>query len=189
MNRLKQWGVVATAASLGAVGVAAFAVAASADGGSNQKPFTITERLSGYKEQPAALSTSGQGSIWLRVDPQAGTIQYKLTYANLEGNVTQSHIHFGSASQSGPNVSAFLCSNVGAPPGVVTPACPTTNPGVVMGTLHAADVIGPKAFGIDAGEFGELVAAIRADTTYANVHSDKYPGGEIRNQLMRHDHH
>ena len=32
---------------------------------------------------------------------------------------------------------------------------------------------------------GELVRAIRAGATYANVHTEKYPGGEIRAQLRR----
>jgi hypothetical protein len=186
MQTLKQWGVVATAAGLGAVGVAAFAVAASAEGGSSREPFTITERLSGYHETPLALSTSGQGSIRLRIDPQAGTIAYRVRYANLEGTVTQSHIHFGSPSQTG-GISVFLCSNLGNGP-VGTPTCPTTNPGEVSGVLHASDVIGPAAQGISAGQLAELLAAIRADSTYANVHSDKYPAGEIRNQLSAHDH-
>ena len=53
----------------------------------------------------------------------------------------------------------------------------------MTGTLEADDVIGPADQGIAAGEFSELVAAIRAGATYANVHSTKYPGGEIRAQL------
>ncbi len=188
MNKLKQWGVVATSAALGAVGVAAFGAAASADGNSgSQKPFTITERLSGFHETPLALSTSGQGSIRLRVDPKAGTIAYTVRYANLEGTVLQSHIHFGSPSQSG-GVSVFLCSNLGNGP-AGTPTCPGTNPGEVSGVLHASDVIGPVAQGIAAGQFDEVVAAIRAGSTYANVHSTLYPAGEIRNQLNTHDHH
>jgi len=44
-------------------------------------------------------------------------------------------------------------------------------------------VIGPAGQGIAAGEFAELLAAIRAGKTYANVHSAKFPGGEIRAQL------
>jgi len=40
-----------------------------------------------------------------------------------------------------------------------------------------------------AGEFEELLAAIRADSTYVNVHSDLYPVGEIRSQLEHAGHH
>jgi hypothetical protein len=39
------------------------------------------------------------------------------------------------------------------------------------------------AQGIAAGEFAELVKAIRARRAYANVHSLKFPGGEIRGQI------
>jgi len=183
MNSLKRWGVLASAAALGTVGAIAVGATASAGNGSDD-PFTITARLSGYRETPLALSTSGSGSIRLLIDPQAGTISYTLRYANLEGTVTQSHIHFGSVSQTG-GISVFLCSNLGNGP-AGTQACPTTNPAVVTGTLHQADVIGPAGQGIAPGEFAELLAAIRADTTYANVHSTKYPGGEIRNQLVHH---
>ena len=44
-------------------------------------------------------------------------------------------------------------------------------------------MIGPANQGIAAGEFDELVRAIRAGVTYANVHSEKFPGGEIRGQI------
>jgi hypothetical protein len=185
MNTLKRWGVVASAAALGSVGVLAVGAAASAGNG-DHAPFTVNTRLSGFHETPLALSTSGSGSVRLRIDPRAGTIAYTLRYANLEGSVTQSHIHFGSPSQTG-GISVFLCSNLGNGP-AGTPTCPTTNPAVVSGTLHAASVIGPAGQGIAAGELDELLAAVRADTTYANVHSTKYPGGEIRNQLSVHGH-
>ena len=56
-------------------------------------------------------------------------------------------------------------------------------PATVTGTLTPADVIGPAAQGITAGQFAELVDAIRAGATYVNVHSSLYPGGEIRAQL------
>jgi hypothetical protein len=37
--------------------------------------------------------------------------------------------------------------------------------------------------GISAGEFDELLKAIRAGATYVNVHSTRWPGGEIRSQI------
>jgi hypothetical protein len=49
-------------------------------------------------------------------------------------------------------------------------------------------VIGPAGQGIAAGEFAELLAAMRAGVTYVNVHSTLYPGGEIRAQISADDH-
>jgi CHRD domain-containing protein len=175
---------VAAAAALGITGALSAGAIAAADESGQNDPFTVTSRLSGYEEDPAAISTTGSGSLRLRVDPRAGTIAYTLRYADLEGDVLQAHVHFGGRAQSG-GVSAFLCSNLGNGP-VGTPECPTDNPGVVTGTIDADSVVGPAAQGIAPGEFEELLAAMRADTTYANVHSSLYPGGEIRSQIIVH---
>jgi hypothetical protein len=48
-------------------------------------------------------------------------------------------------------------------------------------------VIGPTGQGIAPGEFAELVRAIRAGATYANVHTDKHPTGEIRGHIQTDD--
>lgn len=53
----------------------------------------------------------------------------------------------------------------------------------MTGTIVPANVIGPAGQGIAAGEFGELVEAIRQGATYANVHTVAFPGGEIRGQI------
>jgi hypothetical protein len=45
------------------------------------------------------------------------------------------------------------------------------------------NVIGPAAQGIAPAEFAELVAATRAGAACVNVHSSKFPAGEIRGQL------
>ena len=57
----------------------------------------------------------------------------------------------------------------------------------VSGVVSATDVIGPAAQGIAAAEFAEMVKAIGASVAYANVHSNKFPGGEIRGQLRDDD--
>ena len=44
-------------------------------------------------------------------------------------------------------------------------------------------MIGPTGQGIEVGNLGEILAAMRAGHAYANVHSSKWPGGEIRAQL------
>jgi hypothetical protein len=80
-------------------------------------------------------------------------------------------------------ISVFLCTNPGNGP-AGTQACPP-QPATITGTIVPNDVIGPAAQGIDPGEFDELVDAIRAGATYANVHTENYPAGEIRAQIER----
>ena len=48
-------------------------------------------------------------------------------------------------------------------------------------------MIGPAGQGIAAGEFAELVRALRAGAAYANVHTTAHPGGEIRGQVADDD--
>jgi hypothetical protein len=135
--------------------------------------------LAGSQEDPA-VSTTGHGLFTAKIDDEAQLIEFELTYEALEGTVTtQAHIHFGGRDHNG-GISAFLCG------GGDKPACPATA-GTVTGVIDAADVIGPTSQGIEAGSFAELVRAIRAGTTYANVHTNRWPGGEIRGQIRDRD--
>ena len=102
-------------------------------------------------------------------------------------------MHFGKPAVNG-GISFFLCSNLPNPP-AGTPACPGTTEGTVEGDIEAADVIGPGATvgppptagqGIEPGNLAEILAAMRAGHAYANVHTTKWPGGEIRAQLNNH---
>src|SRR5262245_8186580 len=140
---------------------------------------SIKVRLSGYEEIPA-VSTTGGGAFKAKINEHTQTIEYTLSYGDLQGDVTQSHIHFGQVGVSG-GIATFLCTNLGNGPAGTQP-CPAA-PATITGTIRPADIIGPTAQGITAGEFNELLAAIRAGVAYANVHSTKWPGGEIRAQL------
>jgi hypothetical protein len=162
---------------LAALGIAAFAVA----GG--DKSQVQSDELTGYQEG-AGVSSSGTGSFRARIDDDGETITYELRYSGLSTPATQSHIHFGNRYTVG-NISAFLCTNLGNGP-AGTPACPpgTTEEAVVTGTITSAGVTGLAASqGIAAGEVGELVRAIRAGVTYANVHTSTFPPGEVRGQI------
>jgi CHRD domain len=166
-RRLQLVLAVGVVSLLGAVGVAV------ATGGNS-----FREHVSGYEEIPT-LSTPADGQFKLKINRLSETIDYELSYSGFETPVLQAHIHLGARAFNG-GISVFLCSNVGSP--VETPACPTPE-GTVSGTLEPADVIGPAGQGIAAGEWDELIDAIRAGATYVNVHSQARPGGEIRAQL------
>lgn len=142
----------------------------------------IREFLTGFQEVPA-VSTVAEGEFHARISADESQIDYELSYSGLEGSVTQAHIHFGQKDVNG-GISVWLCGNPSATviPPAGTQTCPPS-PATITGTLTAANVVGPTSQGIAAGEFAELVKAIRAGKTYANVHSTKFPGGEIRSQI------
>ena len=124
--------------------------------------------LSGLEETPS-ISTTGNGLFRADISADGMSIDFTMIYFDLEGAVTDAHIHLGQAGVAG-GVVAFLCA--GCPPG-----------GVITGTITAADVLGIPAQGIAAGEIEELVRAMRRGATYANVHSSLHPGGEVRGQI------
>lgn len=165
--------------AVAAAGALAATTVVTAQGESGHRTRHTRTFLTGYSETPLALSSPGTGKFKATIDKTAQEIRYTLTFSGLPTAVTQAHIHFGSASQSG-GVSAFLCTNQGNGP-AGTQLCPAS--GTITGTIRPADVIGPAAQGIAAGEFAELVAGIKARTAYVNIHTTQYPAGEIRGQL------
>ena len=142
-------------------------------------PFQAS--LIGYEEVPA-VSTVGNASFKAELSPYGNAVNWELTYLALEGNITQSHIHFGQRGVNG-GIMVFLCTNLNNGP-AGTQLCPTP-PATIRGTFTSADVgAGAAAQGIAVGEYNELLRAIRAGTTYVNIHSSIWPGGEVRSQIV-----
>lgn len=146
----------------------------------------IREFLTGYEEVPS-VSTTAEGEFTARISKDGSRIEWELSYEDLEGTVQQAHIHFGQKGVNG-GISVFLCTNLGNGP-VGIQACPPP-PANISGTIFAADVspnipatAAARTQGINTGEIGELVKAIRTGATYVNVHSTTWPGGEIRSQI------
>jgi CHRD domain len=136
--------------------------------------------LNGYQEVNS-ISTTGEGRFTASIDDVNQLITYELSYSGLEGTTTTAaHIHFAQRSVNG-GVHAFLCGGGDKPP------CPATE-GTVTDVIDAADILATVPDrGIEAGAFDEFVQAIRAGHTYANVHTNKWPGGEIRGQIHDRD--
>jgi hypothetical protein len=174
-RRIQLAGAVALLAVLGVVG-------AAIAGGSGHK---ISERLTGYQEVPA-ISTDGSGKFKARIARFGDSIAYRLSYRDLEGSVTQAHIHLGQEAVNG-GISVWLCGNPSATvtPPAGTQTCPAP-PATISGEIGPEDVVGPAAQGIEPTIEDD---AFDAGVTYANVHSSKWPGGEIRAQLGDDDDH
>jgi hypothetical protein len=163
---------------------------------------SLHAKLSGFHEVigpnlgAGALFSTGSGRIELKINTRDREIHYALSYAfpNAADTpvlgaqfVNQAHLHFGQKHTTG-GINVWLCQSADnpAPAGVAVdiPTCPSPS-GTVEGTILPRDVIALPGQGFPAGDdgFDALLEALRTDTTYANVHTDRFPGGEIRGQL------
>ena len=174
MRRYKFYGVALGALVL-ILGAGSYAIAGSSSTSFGGNP------MSGYEEN-LDVSTVASGLFRVSLSDDAQTLSYALTYSGLEGDVQQAHIHFGKPAING-GISIFLCANGTFRTGqrADLPTCPQS--GTVTGEVGASAVIGPVPQGIEVGNLGELVDAMRVGHTYANVHTTKWPGGEIRAQI------
>jgi hypothetical protein len=174
-SRHTRWLLGSVAAVLVALGAASFAVAGG--GGKNGNDDRSVARLAGFQEVPAL---NGGGRATLRLDLAADHIDFRLDYSGLSGPPAVAHVHIGQRGVNG-NVSFYLCGGGGKPP------CPAATEGSISGTVVAADVLGPTGQGFTPGDLDSVLTAIRAGVAYGNMHTAKFPGGEIRGQLSGHD--
>lgn len=142
----------------------------------DRRDVAIRAELRGLNEVPP---TTSRASATLRasLDQDTQTFTFTLTFQNLSGPPAAAHVHFGPTKVNG-GVSFFFCGGGGKP------ACPAATSGTITGTVVAADVVGPTAQGITAGDFADVVRAIATSNAYANMHTAAFPGGEIRGLLL-----
>jgi glucose/arabinose dehydrogenase len=129
--------------------------------------FTAT--LTGRSEVPS--NTSGAtGSATFRVRPD-GSIDYTLDVEQIS-NVRAAHIHLGAAGQNGPVVVPLF----DRPEGVSA----FDRERIASGQISAAQIVARTGF---AGTPAELLQRMRQGRAYVNVHTTRFPGGEIRGEV------
>ena len=168
--------------TLAVVGFVMFAIGSYAVAGPRDGPGKVPDskkfeaRLSGLQEVPSVSST-GFGNFEAKLVNDT-TLHYVFHYEGLEGGTSLfAHVHFAQRSVNG-GVSFFLCGPVANSP--IT--CPDVE-GTVEGDITAANVIGPNGQGIEPSSFAEILRAMQAGHSYANIHTTRWGGGEIRGQI------
>ncbi len=134
--------------------------------------------LTGASEVPPNGSQA-VGQAIFRVN--GDVIYYTLIVANLD-NVRMAHIHYAPVGVNG-GISVWLYPE--RPP--MQPIPGTTNGVLMTGTITQADLDALKPVGTDTRPIQtmeQLIAAMIAGNTYANVHTDQFGGGEIRGQIQ-----
>jgi hypothetical protein len=145
-------------------------------------PVTFVGNLTGANEVPLPpVPSSATGLATVVLDAAAQTLQINATFSGLTSNTNAAHIH--------------CCAPLGTNAGVATtvPAFPGFPLGVTSGTFTSAvfDLTQPTIYnpafvtlqgGLTQAE-AALIAGILNGTTYLNIHTVNFPGGEIRGQL------
>ena len=128
--------------------------------------------LTGDQEVPPR-ETLATGEAVFQLSKDGMRLSYKIIVANL-ANITMAHIHVANEGSNGPVVTWLYPT---APPALLIPN--TTN-----GILQEGVITKANLSGILVGkELSDLVNLIAAKQTYVNIHTTKYPAGEIRGQI------
>jgi CHRD domain-containing protein len=154
--------------------------AASAD----ESALHMRASLSGFNEVPPK-ATLGSGTF--KATASGGKIVFTLTYSGLTTPAFMAHYHFAQRGVNG-GIFIWLCGLPGTP---AKRTCPdgTTAPATVTGTITAADIVSilTPPFtgdqGVNAGDMSTALRIIQSGNAYVNVHTSRFPGGEIRGQV------
>ena len=137
----------------------------------------FSAKLLGDNEVPPN-NTAGTATFQMQIDTTTTTITFTLTFSGLSGAPAVAHLRFAPTNVAG-GVMIFLCG------GGNQPACPAATSGTITGTITSANVTGPMAQGIAAGDLTSALEAVREGLSYANMHTANFPAGEIRGQVRR----
>lgn len=129
----------------------------------NQK---FNAKLSGQQEVPP-VQTTASGMAWFK--PMQDKVWFKLNVTDMQG-VTQAHIHTGKQGENGPILVTLYKSDTPQP----------INGKLAYGNITANLLEGP----MKGKQISDLATAMSNGSTYVNVHTEKYPNGEIRGQIM-----
>jgi hypothetical protein len=124
--------------------------------------------LEGEFEKPQ-VDTNASGMVVFKSTP--ANIWYLINITGID-KVTAAHIHSGAIGEKGPILAWLFGSN-------------DTITGNINGTLTQGNITGEMLKGPSASDqLSEIASAMKNGTTYVDVHTVDYPGGEIRGQIM-----
>jgi len=150
----------------------------------------FSTRLSTFNEVPPKANDAS-GTFRATLSEDGTTLSWTFTWSGLSGPPSVAHIHFGLKGMNYPVMTYFCGGPKGNPDIPQKPDCPQTTSGSITGTTTAADIIPLNTAGstdqaLDLHDFAGFVRALRAGSAYANMHTTRFPGGEIRGQIAAH---
>lgn len=123
---------------------------------SNAMVWTYTSAMNGFEEVPSTFSP-GIANVVLQLDDVAQTLSGTGTVQFLQGSPTGFHLHNAPFGSNGP----------------------------IVVTIGADKISGNTISftNIAVSDFANVKVAMDTFQTYLNIHTDKFPTGEIRGQV------
>ena len=131
--------------------------------------LTFSAALNGRREVPRA-DTLAVGAATYYLEDEGTRLTFEHNFRRLNG-VTMAHLHLGAEGENGPVV-AFLFD-----PATFEELGTTRE---LSGELTEQDLVGP----LQNQPLDALVQEILDANVYINIHTEAFPGGEIRGQLL-----
>jgi len=136
--------------------------------------------LLGSSEAPANASPA-TGSVLITIDFDLVTMRVEADFSGLLGNTTAAHIHCCTDPGTNVGVATQLPSFIGFPLGVTAGTYDHTFDMALASSYNPTFVINHG--GLVSTAFNDLVLGLDAGKAYFNLHTNLFPGGEIRGLL------
>lgn len=130
---------------------------------------------------PEATGAQGSGTVLVVYDQTLQTLSIDAVWLGLSGGTTVAHIHCCTTTPGAGTVGVAVTPGTlpGFPTGVAFGSYDVTLNLALTSTYTTAFLNGPGG-GTAAGASAALLAGMQAGRAYFNVHSNTFPGGEIR---------
>ena len=135
-----------------------------------------TATLVGTNEVPP-VTTTAAGTMEL-IKEDSVSILYTIQTTSRTDSVTMVHIHAGAAGAAGPIMVWFFPTEASRAAGPGTGTAAAVNGIVRVGRITRAGTTFVGAFTWDS-----LMTRMNNGTAYVNLHTRRFPGGEIRGQV------
>lgn len=145
--------------------------------------ITYRTFLSGANENPVNASP-GTGTAEVEYDDVLHTLTVGASFTGLLGTTTAAHIHCCEIPPTNAGVATQTPSFMGFPLGVTAGIMDDTAFDLTLASSYRAGFITMNG-GTPAGAEAALVAGLAAGLSYFNIHTNVFPGGEIRGILTQ----
>ena len=135
---------------------------------------------------PEAAGATGSGSVLLTFDSATSLLDFDVLFSGLSGTTTVAHIHCCTATPGTGTAGVAVTPGTlpGFPVGVSSGTYVYNDLDMLLANTYTSAFLTGSG-GTAAGALSRLLANLDTGNAYFNVHSNVFPGGEIRGFLKR----